>query len=223
MKKLCLGIAVVLVFGMIASVAVAQVGKGLNGPHYNLNIIGVKREKDIGNSNGHTLFVLLGDENNPKLTKIVMEQGDDFVVLDRDGTDGDALFQLGPGEYDVYAVALGKPGGKVDIEAIAEILDDSGTQMISLGTAKLERKKGRPAREDISRLFRLTITVMIDGVEYKYKNEWIFNILGLIEYYWNYNNKGCKLLQVRFYPKEADAAPAKGGPTTAWAAIKSGN
>jgi len=43
MKKLFLGIAVVLALGMMASVVMAGVGntipKGLRGEHYNLNII----------------------------------------------------------------------------------------------------------------------------------------------------------------------------------------
>lgn len=34
-----------------------------------------------------------------------------------------------------------------------------------------------------------------------YENEWIFNIGDLVEYLWDVNNQGVKLLQVRFYPR----------------------
>lgn len=33
-----------------------------------------------------------------------------------------------------------------------------------------------------------------------YENEWIFNIADLVVYGWDYENKGAKLVQVRFYP-----------------------
>lgn len=33
-----------------------------------------------------------------------------------------------------------------------------------------------------------------------YDNEWVFNIDEFLEYLWNIENSGVKLLQVRFYP-----------------------
>jgi hypothetical protein len=67
-----------------------------SGPHYNLNIIGVPKEKtaDMTQDNGHVIFVGLGDETNGKKTKILLSKGDDFVVTDKNGTDGRAGFQL---------------------------------------------------------------------------------------------------------------------------------
>lgn len=35
----------------------------------------------------------------------------------------------------------------------------------------------------------------------EYTNDWIFNIGDLVEYLWDVNNQGVKLLQVRFYPR----------------------
>src|SRR5438046_8040604 len=62
-----------------------------SGPHYNLNIIGVPKNKtaDMTGDNGHRIFVSL-DGN----TKIFLAPGD-FQVIDANGTDADgATFQL---------------------------------------------------------------------------------------------------------------------------------
>ena len=86
-----------------------------SGAHYNLNIIGVPKEKtaDMTNGKGHRIFVPLTGH-----TKIWLSEGP-YEVLDANGTDGSASFQLpnpdpdnlGITEYSVYARALGKPGG----------------------------------------------------------------------------------------------------------------
>ena len=34
----------------------------------------------------------------------------------------------------------------------------------------------------------------------EYLNEWVFNIGDFVEYFWNIDNNGTKLLQIRFYP-----------------------
>jgi hypothetical protein len=36
---------------------------------------------------------------------------------------------------------------------------------------------------------------------YEYTDEWVFNIADFVNYLWNANNNGLKLLQVRFYPR----------------------
>src|SRR5262249_35267190 len=62
----------------------------LSGPHYNLNIIGVPKDKsaDMTGSDGHRIFVPLDGKAD-----IELAQGD-FQVLDANGTDGTASFQL---------------------------------------------------------------------------------------------------------------------------------
>jgi hypothetical protein len=226
MKKLFLGIAVVLALGMVASVAVAGVGNKLpSGPHYNLNIIGAKTDKDVGDSNGHTLFVRLDGT-----TKIIMTQADDgeFKVVDRNGVDegermGEATFNIAPGYYNVYARALGKPSKHVDIDAFGWFYDELlGETLVWLGYVKIERKKGKPDTLNINELFYVDVSlctatdmVLVDpdgipgsGDEYYeeqcvewvvYEDYWVFDIEELLEYFWNYDNKGLKLLQVRFY------------------------
>jgi hypothetical protein len=217
MKKLFLGISVLLALGMMASVAVAGVGNTIpvNGKHYNLNIIGVRSDKDVGDSKGHTLFVPLNDK-----CKIVMTQDPDgeFLVVDRNGTDGEAEFNIAPGYYNVYAAALGKKGGKVRITSWGEFEDAlEGTVLLWLGSVKLEREKGKsPVSVNINELFYVDVTLCIATAidpntgqvvcteEIVYEDYWVFDIPELIEYYWDYDNKGLKLLQVRFYPCTID-------------------
>src|SRR5262245_57731055 len=70
--------------------AFAQVGRGLSGPHYNLNIIGVPHDKTalMNNPDRHTIFVPLqsgGDVG--RQVKISYVAGDDFAVIDGNCTD----------------------------------------------------------------------------------------------------------------------------------------
>jgi hypothetical protein len=201
-------IIAVVVLSLTAAYAFAGVGNDMpSGPHYNLNIIGSKYEKDVGQSMGHTLFVKLNGK-----TRIYMTQATDgqFVVVDRDGTDGAAEFNIAPGHYDVYARALGKPGGQVHIESWGEFEDDEAVKLFKLGEVDLSREKKKPVTVNINNLFYVTVTLCVDydevgGVcnEYvTYTNEWVFDIAELLEYYWEYYNSELKLLQVRFYPTD---------------------
>lgn len=108
----------------------------LTGTHYNLNIIGVKDKSMNDIDAGHVIFVdLFGDSS------INLQKGDDFAVLDKNGTDEDgALFQLpDPGfepyvtelpygfdtttDYSVYARPLGKPMTGSVITTMANLSD----------------------------------------------------------------------------------------------------
>jgi hypothetical protein len=257
MKKLFLGIAVLLVFGMMAVSAFAIKDANdvkLTGKHYNLQILGKDKDMDVGDTtNRHTMFVPLSGH-----CKILMTQAEDdqFKVIDPDGTDGTAVFELAAGHYNVYARALGTPGGKVKIVANALFEDAEQGELLWLGTVELERKTGKPDVVNINKLFYITVTLCTSVDQYgncdawvDYKNYWVFDIEELIEYYWDYNNEGLKLLQVRFYPcqllgvdtndpnapnlcvdedgnpleasKKTRPAPAKGSTVTAtWADIK---
>ena len=72
-----------------------------------MNIIGVPKNKTVSmdGNNGHRIFVPLSGK-----TKILLKEGDTFQVLDANGTDGEAIFQLpdpdpdgdGVTEYSVY-------------------------------------------------------------------------------------------------------------------------
>src|SRR5262245_12635984 len=71
--------------------AAANTGNGApSGPHFNLNIIGVPKDKNpnFSGGEGRRIFVDLAGQ-----TKILLKPGP-FDVLDADGTDGTASFQL---------------------------------------------------------------------------------------------------------------------------------
>lgn len=170
-----------------------------SGPHYNLNIIAAPKDKDVGDSQGHTMFVLMSGN-----TRIYMTQDNvnGFHVVDRDGTDGRAEFNIAPGYYDVYARALGKPNGDVHIESWGEFEDDGGTQYLKLGEVDFTREKGKPDTKKINNLFYVDVTLMVGGVPVVYNNTWVFDIVELMAYYWEYDNNNLKLLQVRFYLRD---------------------
>ena len=107
-----------------------------------LKIIGVSNDKNVNmedKDSGNVIFVDLGEDGNAARTEISLIQGDDFAVLDKNGTDGDAVFMLPPHGLDPYIIggdmtgvnteslysiflrALGTPGGKATITTCAEI------------------------------------------------------------------------------------------------------
>ena len=180
-----------------------------SGAHYNLNIIGVSKDKtaDMTGNNGHRIFVDLGSkEGAPVNTKILLSEGD-FAVLDANGTDGTAKFQLpnpdpdnsGTTEYSVYARALGKPGGKAKMTTCAEWLNPENQQLetvCSVAVLSVERTKGKQVFENVSKeLLYIYVDLDEDGTAERYN---LFNA-ALQDYFWSYDNNGLKVLQLRFY------------------------
>lgn len=191
-----------------AGPAVHEAGIGartsLSGSHYSLNLIGVAKGKtaDMTGNQGHRIFVNLFGK-----TKILLGQGD-FQVLDANGTDGSAKFQLpdpdpendGVSAYSVWVRALGKPGGNAQITTAAT--DPlTGETVYSLETKVLVRTKGASAFEDISKyLLYVYADLDGDGTAERYP---LFDE-ALQDYFWEYDNTGLKLLQMRFYPVASD-------------------
>lgn len=101
MKKI-LSIALALALAIPFTFALAFAGNGApSGAHYNLNIIGVPKEKaasmqddNLKGQYGHVIFVPLDKNGTLDRTKILLFEGDSFQVLDKNGTDGEASFQL---------------------------------------------------------------------------------------------------------------------------------
>ncbi len=172
-----------------------------SGTHYNLNIIGVPKEKtaDMTGNDGHRIFVALTGK-----CKITLGEGS-YQVLDGNCTDnGQASFQLpnpdptnsGTTTYSVWARALGKPGGS---SATTTCATDplTGEQWCSVYTMVAVREKGQSTFTDVSRdLLYIYIDLNADGVVERYN---LFNS-ALQDYFWSYDNNGLKLLQLRFYP-----------------------
>ena len=223
----------------ITTASVATTGNGApSGAHYNLNIIGVPKDKTatMTTGDGHRIFVQLwGGEDavslNGKLSnqllkvnKIFLQPapaGESFQVLDANATDANgALFQL-PADvsatWTVWGRALGTPGGKANMTTCATtagldgILGTADDEVIcSMGTLSLDRTKGKQTFTNVSGDL-LFITITVDPTT----NATLATCLGvtttstvavslfngcLQNYFWNYDNQGLKLLQLRFYP-----------------------
>ncbi len=200
MKRVAILLALALVVSLFgASVAAAGGGNGTpSGAHYNLNIIGVPKDKsaDMDGNNGHRIFVPLSGS-----TKILLSMGG-FQVLDANGTDGSAAFQLpnpdpdndGVTEYSVWARALGKPGGSSTTTTCA--YDEYGQLWCSVYSMVLVREKGKSWFDNVSReLLYIYVDMDGDGTVERYN---LFN-LALEDYFWQYDNSGLKLAQLRFY------------------------
>ena len=223
----------------IATASVATTGNGApSGAHYNLNIIGVSKDKTatMTTGDGHRIFVQLNGGEDAvslngklasqlnKVNKIMLQPapaGESFQVLDANATDSNgALFQL-PADvsatWTVWARALGKPGGKSNTTTCATTAGVDGVfgtaddeLICSLSTLSMERTKGKQSFVNVSAEL-LFITITVDPTT----NTALATCLGvttttdvtlslfngcLQNYFWNYDNQGLKLLQLRFYP-----------------------
>jgi len=240
MKKLIIGsLAVAMVLGMVAMVALAetdQTGNGCpSGAHYNLNIIGVDNDKspNMDSEGGHVIFVPLGDGEVTKSTKINLTEGDDFLVLDKNGTDKDgAAFQLpnpdpdgdGTTVYSVYARPLGKPNGKATIatgatdpgpDGVFGTADDE--EVLSIVKLEVERTKGQQKFVNVSKellyaYVYLWDDVGPDGIAGTADDVYVLTRVSLFDealqdYFWKYDNNGLKLLQLRFYEGDETTVP----------------
>lgn len=200
----------------------AQAGNGApSGSHYNLNILGKTTcaGDDLTGSNRHTIQVLLwgGDSaddidgtlalNIDRRNKIYLAQSTDgsFAVLDGNACDDGAIFQLpAPGAYEIYARALGKPGGGATMTTCATgtgadgILGTADDEIVcSTENVLLVRSTGKSSFSNVTRELT-TLYADIDGDGDLERVE-IFDT-DLYDYFWNYENRGLRLAQLRFYP-----------------------
>lgn len=163
-----------------------------------------------------------------KVNKILLQPGD-FAVLDANATDNyGALFQLpdpNPDDgtaptYRVFARALGTPGGYADLTTCADEdgdgFDDTDDVWCGSNGVTVGRDKGKSRAVEVTgNLLKMGITVDPDldpelssclgagdtadvddpAVEY---DVWLFDPC-FENYFWNYDNHGLKLLQLRFY------------------------
>ena len=168
-----------------------------------------------------------------KVNKISLQPapaGESFQVLDANATDASgALFQL-PADvsatWTVWARALGKPGGSSKTTTCATVTVTDPVTLVttqevicSMGTLTMTRTKGKQSFTNVSADL-LFITITVDPTT----NLALATCLGvttttqvavalfngcLQDYFWNYQNDGLKLLQLRFYP--GSALPPPGG------------
>ena len=228
MKKTCL-LAAMLV--ATSAPAFAQTGNGApSGSHYNLNIIGFDKAKkaDLTDSHRHTIFVALDfhdatptdptpiAELNRK-NKIFLQEGP-FQVIDGNAWDG-ALFQLpAPGceidgtdvdestcDYAVYVRGLGSPQGNPYANMTTCQKGDLDTTLpgdefqCSTETITVSRLRGKSTFDNVTKEL-LTLCLDTDGDQVCDTRTQLFDE-ELFSYFWDYDNFGLRLAQLRFYPK----------------------
>jgi hypothetical protein len=171
-----------------------------SGPHYDLNIHGVVQGGSASTgSNGHDIFVPLQGK-----CQISLSPGA-FQVLDPNCLDGSAAFQL-PNPvsttgttsittiYSVWIRALAKPGGSSTTTTCAT--DLSGVLVCSTSQYVLvqTRKNGQSVFTNATANL-LFVSQCVNGTLTRTP---LFATT-LQNYFWEYDNTGMKLLQLRFY------------------------
>ncbi|MPZ14814.1 MAG: hypothetical protein GEU73_10410 [Chloroflexi bacterium] len=174
-----------------------------NGSHYTLNIIGVPKDKtaEMKDSSRHTIFVPLWGSCAISLV-VGPFQVNDGNCTDRDG----AEFQLpnpdpdgdGTTVYSVFARALGTPGGSSKTTTCATDPDD-GSLVCSVISLELKRDAGQTQFQNASKYL---LYIYWDG-----KRVSLFDP-ALEDYFWQYDNNGLKLAQLRFYDCSTVVPPA---------------
>ena len=189
-----------------AELAAANGNGAPSGAHYNLNLIGVPQDKTAemkGNTGGRIFAPLWGN------AKIRLTEGEDFNVLDANGTDTDgATFEMpnpdpdgdGVTEYSVWARALGTPGG---YSTTTTCMEDAEGTYCSTEQVVLVRNRGQSTFDEVSREL-LTVYCDLDG-DGDLEASTLFEDDNY-HYYWDYDNKGLKLAQLRFYPIPANVS-----------------
>ena len=170
-----------------------------DGPHYDLDLMGVVKSKaaDIANDSGHRIFIKLWGTTN-----ILLYAGDDYEVLDGNGTDGTASFQLpnpdpaktGETQYSVWARVFDNPASMSGSTTCTS--DASGEEWCPVYTLVLVRDIGNSWFMNASdQLLSIYVDLDGNGTPERYP---LFNE-ALQGYFWNYDDNGLKLAQLRFY------------------------
>jgi hypothetical protein len=206
MRRFAIALTVFAAMGVFAtSAALAGTGNGApSGPHFNLNIHGVANGGGFNGNNQNDIFVPLNGS-----CKIMLQQSFtyDFQVLQPNCvTNPTAEFSL-PAPcaisqttglctssttiYSVYARALGKPGGQSNTTPC--FTDTTGTYCSMYNYAAVRgtgQSKFTNATDSL-----LFVTQCMSGTTVTTP---IFSN-SLAQYYWQYDNQGLRLAQLRFY------------------------
>lgn len=182
---------------------------------YLLNMLGKKSDwggQPAYDSERRTMFVPEDVEAFLALSgyddvKIWVEQGSDFAVTDPNAfDDGECSLTIGPGKYEVYFVALGKPKAE---EAILEGWVYNATAddyLLYVGEVRVKHSK-KPVWMSGHDIFWVSPTEAAAIGVVITEEMWIFDFLDLLAalypdteylYLWKLVSS-CKHIQVRFY------------------------
>ncbi len=198
-----------------------------SGPHYNLNIIGVDNPKTspMTDSSRHSIFVGLGSSDTKITSKIYLIPGD-FAVCDGNAFDPafdclgaqiqaqGAVFQLPcntaapsnitcamgtvSASYTIWARALGKPGGSAIVTTCAT--DETGAVICSTDNTMnvLIRNPGKMTFTNVTKELTTLSACYIQNGTTICQTVPLFSG-GLKDFFWQYDNNGLKLAQLRLY------------------------
>jgi hypothetical protein len=225
-------LSLVLVGGP-SSASQSSTGNGApSGPHYDLNIHGTKGPVDMSTgSNGHDIFVPLttaGKDSSASedCDDISLTEGTTFAVINPDCWTGAAStpeFQLPPPcgttttttpcstTYTVWMRAL-TPKGNANVGTC--YTDTTGATYCATGAqiVSLTKKAGRGGFMDVSQQLLFYCQASSAGSQTG-TLEPIFSQANY-NYFWDYDNNGLKLAQLRFYPNTSDTVTSSGCSNT---------
>ena len=167
---------------------------------YKFNLLGVPKGKtaSMTGDQGKRMFVPLWGT-----ARIYLQEGP-FDIIDANGTDGSATFQLpdpqlGDTEYTWYGVYIrpkGTPGGKATLTS-CKVVDTE--ELCSTESYVLVRGTGKPKVENVSREL-LTVCLDLDHIIEANPcdvREFLFDD-DLAQYLWNVDNQGLRNAEIRF-------------------------
>ena len=139
-----------------------------------------------------------------KGVRILVTDGPDLEVLDKDATDGTGRFQIPDGCYEVYASAGGKPGGCMDVDTIicadattlaTEDCDPAlleGQQQYTLvGHINVDRITGKPHWDNV------TNDLLGQGGS-------LVSADGYFDFFWQIYNQNLRILHLRIQSVACD-------------------
>ncbi len=184
---------------------------------------------DYDNPDRHTMFIPLDtsefdinlktpnnlDETTLPGIKINITQGEEWAMIDGNATDGEGSFQMAPGKYDVYIAVKAKspkyPDAYTDITGWVEAYDNVGTLWYYLNVGSVTVSKGKNKWTDASTLLWVSDSEDPFGIVGA-NDVWVFDYMNMLDtwtdggydfsdlaYFWQVDNHGNKLIQVRFY------------------------
>jgi hypothetical protein len=196
MKKILALVAVAAVVVLCSTPALAQNGNPCPGDkEYQFNILGGKtKNPPMDNNDGHRIFVLLNGTSKIYMTGDTdpdttgLQCGNNFDVLDANGTDSDGATILVPCDpldaqtldpdvcFDVYATPLGGPGS-ASVDVVCDFdttcidcdIDPGpapGGDTCDMGNVDftLVRNSGKPVQQNITNVFRASGCIDLGGL-----------------------------------------------------------
>jgi hypothetical protein len=221
-------------------------GIPISGPHWNINFIGHPKGYKGGgdDSSGHSIMIPLRTVPGPDIlkcnvdgvnfvddtyptpgtlapsggAKIYFEGGENFEILDRDATDGEARIKLPVDsttkalKFEVYMRVLGKPNkynpvtpeGTVACMNINAYVQDAldSSMWYSTGTVTLVRGKGKSSFVRVTDLFAIWFCTEWDSTHTTCLTTTNLSVFAdqFSDYFWQILNDGTRLVQMRIYP-----------------------